>query len=190
MTLEEDAKIALSVIQELEELEEEKANGLSENESDELSTLSDNNYRYESPLSSSCNLQDKIEKFKELINKLSSDNFYDEWKDKMVPLYEKLENSTLSKKEKIKIMLCGAYLQDYGKVLGDDINKELERIFPDPRPNPEFIEEIIRYLDSNQHLVLGLKELEKKKNDENGNKIFNALNSDHILVYILHNVIL
>ena len=180
MTLEEDAKIALSVI------EEEKANGLSENESDELSTLSDNNYRYESPLSSSCNLQDKIEKFKQFINTLSSDNFYDEWKDKMVPLYEKLENSTLSKKEKIKIMLCGAYLQDYGKVLGDDINKELERIFPDPRPNPEFIEEIIRYLDSNQHLDLGLRELEN--NDDTG--IFNALNSDHILVYILHNVIL
>ena len=106
----------------------------------------------------------------------------------MVPLYEKLENSTLSKKEKIKIMLCGAYLQDYGKVLGDDINQELERIFPDPDHNPEFIEEIIRYLDSNQHLDLGLRELEK--NDENGNKIFNALNSDHILVYILHNVIL
>lgn len=187
MTLEEDAKIALSVIQELEE-EEEKANGFSINESrldsdDDLSSLED--LENDSPLPSSCNLQDKIEKFKKLIHDF--DDFYDnDWKNKMDSLYEKLENSTLSKKEKIKIMLCGAYLKNRGDILGEAPGRELKKIF-----SPEDIDyekEIDTHLDSNQHLDLGLKELEK--NDENGTKIFDASNYDHKLVYILHNVIL
>ncbi len=182
--LEEDVEIALSVI------EEEKANESSENEhnysddeSDRISTISDNNNRDESPLPSSCNLQDKIEKFKKLIHDF--DDFYDnDWKNKMDSLYEKLENSTLSKKEKIKIMLCGAYLKNRGDILGEAPGRELKKIFL-----PEDIKkEIDAHLISNQHLNLGLKELEK--NDDNGNKIFDASNYDHKLVYILHNVIL
>ncbi len=185
-----DVKIVLSVIQELEE--EEKANESSENEnnysddeSDRISTISDNNNRDESPLSSSCNLQDKIEKFKQLIHYF--DDFYDnDWKNKMDSLYEKLENSTLSKKEKIKIMLCGAYLKNRGDILGEAPGRELKKIFL-----PEDIKkEIDAHLISNQHLQAGLKELEKKKNDENGTQIFDASNYDHKLVYILHNVIL
>jgi gluconate kinase len=185
-----DVKIVLSVIQELEE--EEKANESSENEnnysddeSDRISTIYDNNNRDESPLSSSCNLQDKIEKFKQLIHYF--DEFYDnDWKNKMDSLYEKLENSTLSKKEKIKIMLCGAYLKNRGDILGEAPGRELKKIFL-----PEDIKkEIDAHLISNQHLQAGLKELEKKKNDENGTQIFDASNYDHKLVYILHNVIL
>ena len=185
-----DVKIVLSVIQELEE--EEKANESSENEnnysddeSDRISTIYDNNNRDESPLSSSCNLQDKIEKFKQLIHYF--DDFYDnDWKNKMDSLYEKLENSTLSKKEKIKIMLCGAYLKNRGDILGEAPGRELKKIFL-----PEDIKkEIDAHLISNQHLQAGLKELEKKKNDENGTQIFDASNYDHKLVYILHNVIL
>ena len=189
--LKRDIELALSVIR-----EEEKANELSENEnnysddeSDDVSTISRNNYQEnESPLPSSCNLQDEIEKFKKLIHDF--DDFYDnDWKDKMDSLYKKLDNSTLSKKEKIKIMLCGAYLENYGDILGEAPGRELKKIF-----SPEDIEyekEIDTHLDSNQHLDLGLKELEKiEKNDNNGIKIFDASNYDHKLVYILHNVIL
>ena len=52
----------------------------------------------------------------------------------------------------------------------------------------DYEKEIDTHLDSNQHLDLGLKELEK--NDENGTKIFDISNYDHKLVYILHNIIL
>lgn len=178
--LKRDIELALSVIR-----EEEKANGFSENENnysdDDLSSLED--LENDSPLPSSCNLQDKIEKFKKLIHDF--DHFYDnDWKNKMDSLYEKLENSTLSKKEKIKIMLCGAYLKNRGDILGEAPGRELKKIF-----SPEDIKkEIDTHLISNQHLDLGLKELEN--NDDTGNKIFDASNYDHKLVYILHNVIL
>ena len=192
--LKENVEIALSVIK-----EEEKASGLSESEnennysddeshdeSDDVSTISrNNNQENDSPLPSSCNLQDKIEKFKKLIHIF--DDFYDyAWKNKMDSLYEKLENSTLSKKEKIKIMLCGAYLKNRGEILGEAPERELKQIF-----SPEDIEyekEIDAHLISNKHLDLGLKELEN--NNDTGNKIFDASNYDHKLVYILHNVIL
>lgn len=185
--LKEDVKIALSVIEEEEKANEssENENNYSDDESDKISKISDNNNRDESPLPSSCNLQDKIEKFKKLIHDF--DDFYDnDWKNKMDSLYEKLENSTLSKKEKIKIMLCGAYLKNRGDILGEAPGRELKKIFlPE---DIEYEKEIDTHLISNQHLGLGLKELEK--NDDNGNKTFDASNYDHKLVYILHNVIL
>ena len=185
--LKEDVKIALSVIEEEEKANEssENENNYSDDESDRISTISDNNNRDESPLHSSCNLQDKIEKFKKLIHDF--DDFYDnDWKNKMDSLYEKLENSTLSKKEKIKIMLCGAYLKNRGDILGEAPGRELKKIFlPE---DIEYEKEIDTHLISNQHLGLGLKELEN--NDDTGNKIFDASNYDHKLVYILHNVIL
>lgn len=189
--LERVTQIALSTVR---ELEEEKSNGSSQSEttegfndnfddeSDDVSILGNSDIIPQIP---SCNLKDKIEKFKQLIH--AFDDFYDnKWKNKMDPLYKKLEKSTLSKKEKIKIMLCGAYLENYGEILGEEAQIQLKDIFlPE---HSEYTKDIDMHLDSNQHLKAGMNKL--AKHGGNATTLFDASNYDHKLVYILHNVIL
>jgi hypothetical protein len=199
--LEGDVEIALSVIQELEE-EKDNASLSHENEYNFNDIYKDKNDEEDGEENTSCNLQDKIEKFKQFIvdeekNHHNTDTASISFLYKMIKpeyhkifkkLIEKLEESTLSKKEKIKILLCGIYLLNSNlNPLYKNENPKLKELFDTNNNNNE----IDAHLISNQHLQAGLKELEKlEKNDDTGNKIFDASNYDHKLVYILHNVIL
>ncbi len=196
--LKENVEIALSVIQELDE-EKDNASLSHENENNFVDIYKDKNGEEDGEENTSCNLQDKIEKFKQFIvdeekNHHNTDTASISFLYKMIKpeshkifkkLIEKLEESTLSKKEKIKILLCGIYLLNSNlNPLYKNENPKLKELFDTNNNNNE----IDAHLISNQHLDLGLKELEK--NDDNGNKTFDASNYDHKLVYILHNVIL
>ena len=196
--LKENVEIALSVIK-----EEEKANESLSHENKFVDIYKDKNGEEDGEENTSCNLQDKIEKFKQFIvdeekNHHNTDTASISFLYKMIKpdshkifkkLIEKLEESTLSKKEKIKILLCGIYLLNSNlNPLYKNENPKLKELF-DTNNNHN---EIDAHLISNQHLDLGLKELENndENNDDTGNKIFNASNYNHKLVYILHNVIL
>ena len=202
-TLKENVKIALSVIQELDEEKDNASLSSHENEYNFVDIYKHENGEEDGEENTSCNLQDKIEKFKQFIvdeekNHHNTDTASISFLYKMIKpeshkifkkLIEKLEESTLSKKEKIKILLCGIYLLNSNlNPLYKNENPKLKELFDTNNNNNE----IDAHLISNQHLYLGLKELENndENNDDKGNKIFNASNYEHKLVYILHNVIL
>jgi hypothetical protein len=110
--LEGDVEIALSVIQELEE-EKDNASLSHENEYNFNDIYKDKNDEEDGEENTSCNLQDKIEKFKQFIvdeekNHHNTDTASISFLYKMIKpeshkifkkLIEKLEESTLSKKE-------------------------------------------------------------------------------------------